>query len=228
MAIIFNNTGGCRLTIEIQATSAEKTVHRGVAWSIIAFTVIGIIIIGLYMGNKFFWNKYKNLTKERYTYNLALKQVKEHPDDINARISLGSALLDLSQFDNATREFQRALTLDPRNETAKYDIAVVLVRQGKLNEAEIKLQEVVKENPKFVQARLDLAIVQMNLEKYDEALKNYNFVYVARPGNADITYQIGIAYEKKGDKSKAREYYTKAAKYDPNFSEAQEALAKLN
>lgn len=212
----------------MQNTHSPARIHRGLAWSMILITVTGVIALGLYVGNKFFWDKYKNLTKEEYAYRVALKQVKDNPNDITARINLGWALLELNQYEKAAKEFERALQLDPRNETAKYDIAVLLTREGKMAEAEAKFEEIINANPKFVKARHDLALVKMNLGKYDDALKQYDYVIVSRPGNADVIYQMGIAYEKKGEKSKAKEYYAKALEYDPKFSEAKEALAKLN
>jgi tetratricopeptide (TPR) repeat protein len=212
----------------IQAKDSSVKVNRGLAWLIIITTVIGIAAIGLYVGNKFFWDKYKNMTKEEFAYRIALKQVKANPSDVAARNNLGWALVEIGQFDKALREYNRSLSLDPKDLTAKYNIALVLIRQEHLAEAQAKLEEIVKDNPKYIDARHELAVLYLKLGKYDEAIKEYEFVNVVRPGNADLIYQLGIAYQKKNDLDKAREYYGKALKYAPNFNEAKEALAKLN
>jgi tetratricopeptide (TPR) repeat protein len=47
------------------------------------------------------------------------------------------------------------------------------------------------------------------------------------PNFYEAHYALGQAYEKKGDKEKAKKAYEAALKYNPQYEQAKEALDKL-
>ncbi len=77
-----------------------------------------------------------------------------------AYINLGLAFIQLAQFDKAWNTFQQVLTLPDRPERpasihtlAHYNLAIILNRQGKLNEAMTEAQKALEITPDFEKAQ---------------------------------------------------------------------------
>lgn len=78
-------------------------------------------------------------------------------------------------------------------------------------------------NKLFVEGR-DL----YNKGRFDDALEKLESSVKMNPLNVDSIYFIGRAYDRKGEKEKAREWYEKAVNDFPNTGRAGEAKQKLN
>ncbi len=63
------------------------------------------------------------------------KYVAARPDDPSGHILLGSGLQQAQRFDEATQEFERALTLDPDNPYVEVNLAKIYVYQKKSDKA---------------------------------------------------------------------------------------------
>ena len=58
---------------------------------------------------------------------------------------------------------------------------------------------------------------------YDGAIAIYRNVLKLKPKHQDAMYQIGYCYQKKQDNKKAKKWYRKAIKVDPNSAIANKA-----
>lgn len=56
---------------------------------------------------------------------------------------------------------------------------------------------------------------------YDGAIAIYRNVLKLKPKHQDAMYQIGYCYQKKQDNKKAKKWYRKAIKVDPNSSDCE-------
>ena len=57
-------------------------------------------------------------------------------------------------------------------------------------------------------------------DKFDEAIAEFNKVIAADPKSAAAYYNLGFAYDKKGDLPKAISYFSKAIEIDPTLADA--------
>jgi len=57
-------------------------------------------------------------------------------------------------------------------------------------------------------------------EKYDEAIKEFSKLVAADPNSSNAYYNIGFAYDAKGDLAKAIANFSKAIELDPAFTDA--------
>jgi Flp pilus assembly protein TadD len=89
--------------------------------------------------------------------------------DAKAHMSLGSALYNDGDLDGAVREYQQAITLDPRNAWAHNNLGATLEKKGDLDGAIREYQQAVSLDPENAAARRNL----------DEALRTN-----AGPGTA--------------------------------------------
>ena len=70
---------------------------------------------------------------------------------------LGAALGQRGQIDEAIRQYQETLRLNPDAAEAHYNLGVTLAAKGQTDEAIRQFQEALRLKPDFAQARDDLA-----------------------------------------------------------------------
>lgn len=78
-----------------------------------------------------------------------------------------------------------------------------------------KLQEILKNDPSNFQARRELSVMLANNGFNEEALSNLKYLEQYFPEDADISYNIGIIYEKLKDYENAEVSYQKAISISP-------------
>ncbi|MEO8583429.1 MAG: tetratricopeptide repeat protein [Flavitalea sp.] len=81
---------------------------------------------------------------------------------------------------------------------------------------------------KMTDAYIEKGIVLFERNKYAEAMKVFNLAATVSNTDADAYYWMGRCYEKTGDKEQAASNYERAYSLDHSFSDASEALRRLN
>jgi len=82
---------------------------------------------------------------------------------------LGLSYRNLGRFDEATRQFQQGLKLDPKSSVCLFNLGFIAERQGDAVAAETFLQKAVQSNPDFADALLELANIRIAAKKPQEA-----------------------------------------------------------
>ena len=72
--------------------------------------------------------------------------------------------------------------------------------------------------PNNVEIMFQIGQAYYKNEKFEDAASTYFQVFTADPSNARALYMTGVAYQKKGDKSKGIAYCEKAIQMDPNLA----------
>jgi tetratricopeptide (TPR) repeat protein len=205
----------------------EKTVKPKTAIVLIIATVILVLGVGLTIGYLFVWNAYDKDSKIEHDFKIAKTKVNTEPNNVEARIALGWSFVQLGKMDKAQEQYENALKLDPKNQVARYNIALIKVESKDLNGAKAELEALKAENPQYWAARATLGYVYRELSEFKSAVQELELVDAFEPGRPDVLYQLGLTYEKMGDKPKAKASYAKALKYNPNDQEVQKALSAL-
>lgn len=129
--------------------------------------------------------------------NAYSKAVQVKPEDPEAHISLGLALLNLGKLNQALKVYKRAAQLAADDPIPLERSADVLERMGRLKEA---AQQYVKVS--------DIYLAQRDLDK---AIGNWERATQLTPGLMNVHLRLAQAYDRIGDKNKAiREYLTLA------------------
>ena len=68
----------------------------------------------------------------------------------------------------------------------------------------------------------------MSLKKYEDAINTLNKAVTLKNNFDEGYYYLGKCYEKTNQIEKAKDAYQKALLYSPDFTDAKEALDKLN
>lgn len=211
--------------MELQSQENTIPMTRAVV-SLVSILMISILTFYT-IGKIFIWNKPEYKNKTDYDLAVAMANVKRYPQNAAMRVELGWAFAQAGDFDSALAEYQNALKIDKKNVAAKYNMALVLMQKKDDKKAAQLLEEVVKERPAFTEARLTLGEYYLQNKKFDDALKQFQFVLNANPGTVDYIYLIGQALEGKGKIAEAIQQYELALRYVPDFQPAKEALTRL-
>jgi tetratricopeptide (TPR) repeat protein len=88
-----------------------------------------------------------------------LKELEHDPNDFQANLHVGAMLRLDQNYAEALPYFQRAAAVRPNDTAIQYQIALVRLAEGKVEEARASLESIVKASPTFVEAHVSLATV---------------------------------------------------------------------
>lgn len=121
------------------------------------------------------------------------KALQFRPDDLEAHVSLGLALLNSNQLERALKVYRRAIQLAPNDPEPLERTADILERMGQLKEAAVQYVKV--------------ADLYLQMRDLDKAIRTWVHATELTPGLVSVHLRLAQAYERIGDKPKAlREY----------------------
>ncbi|KYF60485.1 hypothetical protein BE11_42070 [Sorangium cellulosum] len=131
------------------------------------------------------------------------------------------------RFDSAEKMARRALEANPEMRDAKNTLGVVLVHQGRYDEAIAVLKpltdDILYASPEKSWGNLGWAYLLKGSN--DEAIDALRRAVAAQPLFCVGQYRLGLAYEKRGELDLAREAFTRAVETDqPECRRLQDAF----
>lgn len=131
--------------------------------------------------------------------------------------------------DSATL-FEHAIAVTKNNYTIHYNYGLDLLEQRKYEEALQHFKEASRICPRYLEARGNICITLLAQKKLDEAISCFSDALKERNDWPEIHmmyYNLGVAYEQKGDFAHAAINYRKALTLNPDFVLAQQGLTYL-
>ena len=95
---------------------------------------------------------------------------------IKVSLANGIELLAEGRLEDARREFQKVLAVDPRNPVARFNMAAVYHGLGDMQDAQDILRSLVEDNPNNLDARLRLGALYLELGRLTDALHEFEDV----------------------------------------------------
>lgn len=154
--------------------------------------------------------------------------VEQDPEFFAAYIKLG--LIYQEEGDPlCIQYFITATQIRPNNIEAYYNLAYAYQQFDKIPEAQQTYREMLKKDPTFTPPLFQLGwIKQFKQNDIDSAIYFYNETLQKEPRYVEAWHNLGLAYETKGEKYQAIQYYRKALKYNPKFSISEDAIKRLS
>jgi hypothetical protein len=150
--------------------------------------------------------------------------------DIRALVRLGDAYAQIGQWNDALAVFQRASQRAPQDFAVLTKLAICFERVGDLSNAISIFDRAIKIRPDSLETQQSLASALAMVGRIAES--NAEFLRILRENprweHADqVHLELGMNYEKIGDKSAAITHYQQALALHPSLTLAQKRLADL-
>ncbi len=127
----------------------------------------------------------------------------------------GVGLLEQYKFDEAEREFRRALGLKPDFKLARINLAIALFNQKKLDEAKMLARESLKTDKNSLPAYYLLGLAARSENQTEEALEAFQKVLTIDPFDVGANVNAGQIYAQKRDYPQAIKYLQTAYDAEP-------------
>ncbi|WP_162128116.1 tetratricopeptide repeat protein [Flavobacterium phycosphaerae] len=169
-----------------------------------------------------YYNQLKglNYTGEGTVYwatNKASKQEETFPSKVERDLYLKSG----------THEKPRDEKLESKRGEIFKNIALILVQQGKTEEAKKAVTEARKASPEDDSLLLTELDLYLKIKDYDTYTRLVNEALEKNPTNVDLLYNLGVISADRGKLDEAEKYYKKALEVNPNYFNANLNLAEL-
>lgn len=143
-------------------------------------------------------------TQGKYTEAVAeyRKAIEKNPKAIDLHFRLGRALLQQSHdpavLDQARKEFEAELSLNPSDAVAEYQVGQILTAGQKKSEAAAHFERAAELRPDFPEALIAVAKVRSDSKRYSEAIALLERAEKLQPRNETAHYNLMIAYRNAG------------------------------
>lgn len=125
----------------------------------------------------------------------------------------------------AEKAYRQAIAEDPSSVTARENLAVVLARDGRLDEAIQTLQDAIALEPKRVSLHFTLGSLYTRQGKGDAAIAALQEAVALDPAHAGAHFNLGNALLRAGRADEAQAAYRKVVELQANNAEARLLLA---
>jgi adenylate cyclase len=151
--------------------------------------------------------------------DLAKKAIALDDADTDAHNALGCAYLWQKQHDLAIAEYERAITLDPHNARAHFEIGWVLHYAGRSAEAVEPITWGMRLDPQYSDVYLHiLAQVYFRLGRFEEAISLLHRRIIRNPDTAVSRVLLAASYGHLGRIDEAKAQWADALAVNPEFS----------
>jgi TolB-like protein/Flp pilus assembly protein TadD len=135
---------------------------------------------------------------------VARKALELDPNLAEAHVALGDVLFHHgSDVAGAEREFRRAIELGPNLAEARFYYAYLLLREYRLDEAEVQARLAVKLSPLDPYAAITLSQVLIHSRRYAEALDVVERAMTFDPQSTGLLSELAVAHSMLGEHEKA-------------------------
>ncbi len=141
---------------------------------------------------------------------------------------LGHALLESGSFPSeAISCFRNALAIRPDIAATHNNLAVILSRQGKTEDALAEYQEALRLNPDFVVAHVNLAGALAQHGQILNAINEYEIALSLNPSDINAQISLGTLLANRGDLAEGIPHVREAVRLDPTDKTAQLLLGQM-
>lgn len=114
------------------------------------------------------------------------RRVREHPDDLAARLDLASRYLDAGMVEDALSEYAVALELDPDDAEALAHVGIILYQNGRPEEALRSVDRALSTDPRYPEGLFIRGVILLRgLDRPEDAIAAFETYLDAAPFGAE-------------------------------------------
>jgi tetratricopeptide (TPR) repeat protein len=103
-------------------------------------------------------------------------ELANDPYNFESNLQLGATAREVQKYDEAQQFFARALESRPGDPGVRYQLALIDMNQGRLDDARTKLESLAKEYPEFTEAHVSLSMVYFRLKRPEDGKRERDIV----------------------------------------------------
>ena len=155
------------------------------------------------------------------------KLINKYPESYMGHKTLAEVYEKEEKYSVAVDEYIRATEINNKDIKINYNIARLLNKDERADEAITVLQDILKTKPEYYDATNLLGEILYTQERYKEAINVYMNALRYNPGNYDLYYNLGMVYTMVNDFQRAKEFYQKAAEINSLLYNAKLSLGQI-
>lgn len=144
-------------------------------------------------------------------------QAKAPTEQANDLVNAGVKAQAIGNTAQAADNYHKALSLDPRNKFAYFDLGVMDQNAGRNQSAELNYRTALQYDPNFVGPMYNLAVLRTETAPA-EAIDLYKKVIAVEPGYAAAHLNLGFLLIAAGKKPEGKAELDRAVALDPSFA----------
>lgn len=152
--------------------------------------------------------------------------VAQRPENPRAHHNLGLALLAEGRRDEAARQFEHAIRLQPTHAFAHFQLGVLAMNDGAMPKAAEHFAAALHADPHYVDARVNLGHVLARSGQAEEAIAHYRAALAEQPA-ADIRISLAAVLTQLGRLDEAVPLLQQAMESAPDLPEVHYQWARL-
>jgi hypothetical protein len=204
------------LAVAIGALSMRP---RARPWALVAIGVAAGLLGARSLARERVWSSQRSLFEAA---------VREHPEDVPARVNLAAALLDAGKAKEADDLLSGAVAASPGDPIAHYLLGNAKRQRGDLAAAEAEYRRALSIRPVYPQALINLGLVLAAGKDLDGAEAAFREADRQLGGAPETKVNLAIVMRLRGRTADAAALYREALALDPAFEPAREGLASLS
>jgi tetratricopeptide (TPR) repeat protein len=159
--------------------------------------------------------------------------IRDDPTNAQAYYFLASIALDQKQLTNAVEYFNKTILLSPSFEQAYYDLASAQLGLGQTSDALATLDKARRKFSQNFVLEFLTGLAFTRQKAYGEAITHFTSAEVIAQAtdpkrlNHLFYFQLGAAFERKGDYEQAEKFFEKCLQLQPDFAEGLNYLGYM-
>jgi len=141
-------------------------------------------------------------------------------NDAVGEYNLGYVLEQVGRTDEAERQYERALALNPGLASAQTNLGTALAARGRFAEAAAHLAEAVRLEPGNAAARNNFGALLLQQRQLDAGTVQFRLALELSPDHADAHANLGSALAQQGAYDEALRQFDEALRIDPRHAAA--------
>jgi tetratricopeptide (TPR) repeat protein len=141
-------------------------------------------------------------------------------DDAVGEYNLGFVLEQVGRQDEAERQYERAIALNPGLASAQTNLGTALAARGRLAEAGVHLAEAARLEPGNAAAHNNLGALFLQQRQLDAAARQFRFALELNSDHADAHANLGSVLAQEGADDQALRHFDEALRIDPRHRAA--------
>jgi len=152
--------------------------------------------------------------------------VRKSPNKERPYHNLGYAYYTAGRYDEAKREFETALRLNPRYALSEYNLGLVHYQQGIWDKAIHHYGKAIQIDPNFTESFLNLGLACFQKGLFEEAIARYRHFLSLRPDYENGHTKLGLVYARQKKWNLAAEAFRQELSHHPGNPSAHFELGE--